>query len=146
MFFGREQLGTHLKTDSDSNLRGCERGDSAKAKASATDDVIRFERCARSKPALTTFAVEPPTKTAGIDQGVADNPPEESIIMEVFADKSIERLFSEIETELEAAISEIQKYSKKKEELESLDEVNQFFVANWHQLGRDTTPTLQQQQ
>ena len=50
--------------------------------------------------------------------------------MPEFADKSIERLFSEIEAELEAAVSEIKKYSENKEELESLDEENQFFVAN----------------
>ena len=55
-------------------------------------------------------------------------------------------VFSEIETELEAAVSEIQKYSENKEEIESLDEENQLFVANWHQLERDTTPTVKQQQ
>ena len=81
-----------------------------------------------------------------MDQGVADSTPEKSSIVVVFADKSIERLFSEVEAELEAAVSEIKKYSENKQELESLDEENQFFVANWHRLGRDTTPTVKQQQ
>ena len=67
------------------------------------------------KPDLTISAVEPPTKTTDIDQGEADSTPDKSSIVPEFADKSIERSFSEIETELEAAVSEIQKYSEKRE-------------------------------
>ena len=124
MFFGRELLGTSLKTDSDTNLRGCGREESAEATANATDNDKRYEKCARSKPALTTSAVVPPTKTADIDQGVADKPPEQSSIVPIFVDRSTEIILDKLETELEIAISEIQKYSENKEELESLDEEN----------------------
>ena len=44
-------------------------------------------------------------------------------------------MLSEIETELEAAVGGMQKYSENKEELENLDKENQFFAHNRHQLG-----------
>ena len=122
-FCGKEQLGNNL-VDSDSNLRGCGCRESAEEIANATDDETRYERCARSKPALKTSAVVPPTKTAGVNQGVADKPPEQSSIVPTFADRSTEIVTCEIEKELEKAISDIQKCSENREELESLDEEN----------------------
>ena len=94
---GEEQLGNNL-VDLDSDLRGCGSRESAKATTNAINDEIRYEKCARSKPALTTSAVVPPTNTTDLGQGVADKPPEKSSIVPEFVDKSIERLFSEIET------------------------------------------------
>ena len=64
-----------------------------------------------------------------MDQGEAYNPPNKSTIIPTFA----------------AAVSDIQKYSKKRDEPESLVKENQLAATNWNQLEWET-PILKQYQ
>ena len=77
-----------------------------------------YAKCERSIPALTISTVELPTTSADMDQGEAYNPPNKSTIIPTFA----------------AAVSDIQKYSKKRDEPESLVKENQLAATNWNQL------------
>ena len=124
----------------DRNIRGCRRRDNIAATANAKDKT-RYEKCEGSKPTLTTSLVELATKTTGIDQGEADNPPNKPNEVPIFADKSIEKMIIEFEKELEVDSQHNSCLKDCAENRNLRSELNDLFKLNWQEPKPTKSPT-----